>query len=53
MQLLTVCEAGAQLRVSRSTIYELIGSGDLPSVRIRRSRRIPADAVDALIAKAS
>ena len=33
------------LGVSRSTVYELIGSGDLEVGHIRRSARIPLDAL--------
>jgi excisionase family DNA binding protein len=37
----TVEEARAFLRVSRSTIYSMMGSGTLRYVRLGRSRRIP------------
>lgn len=43
--LLSVEDAGKALGVSRSTVYELIGSGDLEVVHIRRSVRVPVDAV--------
>lgn len=43
--LLSVEDAGRALGVSRSTVYELIGSGDLEVVYIRRSVRVPVDAV--------
>ena len=42
---LTVLEAGQVLRVGRSVIYELVRSGQLRSVRIGRSIRIPRDAL--------
>ncbi len=42
---LTVLEAGQVLRVGRSVTYELIRSGQLRSVRIGRSIRIPRDAL--------
>lgn len=48
--LLTVTEVAAHLRVSRMTIYRLIHSGELKSVRVGRAFRIPEDAVDAYIA---
>jgi len=32
-------EAAAVLAIGRSTLYELVDSGDVPSVRIGRSRR--------------
>jgi excisionase family DNA binding protein len=38
--LLTTDEACRVLAISRSKLYELLGSGNLPSVRIGRSRRI-------------
>ena len=41
--LYTPVEAAQALGVSRSTVYVLMASGDLPSVRIGSSRRIPAD----------
>lgn len=50
-RLLTVPEAMAQLNVSRWTLYNLIRSGDLASVTIGRSRRIPAAALDAFISQ--
>jgi excisionase family DNA binding protein len=37
--------------VSRSKIYELLASGDLPSVRIGASVRVPVDALRAWIAE--
>lgn len=42
---LTVLEAGQVLRVGRSVTYELVRSGQLRSVRIGRSIRIPRDAL--------
>jgi len=38
--LLTVPEAGRALAISRSKMYDLLNSGDLPSVHIGRSRRV-------------
>lgn len=49
--LLTVPEAMATLRLSRATIYDLIRSGDLGSVKVGRSRRIPAQAVTTFVAR--
>ena len=42
---LTVLEAGQVLRVGRSVTYELVRAGQLRSVRIGRSIRIPRDAL--------
>ena len=41
--LYTPVEAAHALGVSRSTIYVLMGTGDVPSVRIGSSRRVPAE----------
>lgn len=46
---LTVPEVMAALRLSRFKVYDLIRSGELPSFRIGRARRIPADAVHAFM----
>jgi excisionase family DNA binding protein len=47
VQLLTVVDAARHLRISRSKVYELLASGELPSVRIGRNRRITmADLAD-------
>ena len=43
--LLKVIEAATLLRLGRTTIYELINSGDMPTVRIGRAVRIPTRAV--------
>lgn len=40
--LYTPVEAAHALGMSRSTIYLLMANGDVPSVRIGASRRIPA-----------
>lgn len=38
-------EAAELLSIGRSKVYELIGAGELVSVRIGASRRIPAQAL--------
>lgn len=48
--LLTVVEAARLLGVGRSTAYELLASGELESVHIGRSRRIPVAAVESYVA---
>ncbi len=48
--LLTPTEAAAVLGIGRSKVYELLQSGQLHSVRIGTCRRIPAEALTALIA---
>jgi excisionase family DNA binding protein len=49
--LLTVPEAMAALRLSRATVYDLIRSGELGSVKVGRSGRIPSQAVDTFVAR--
>lgn len=46
MELLTIPETVARVRAGRSTVYLLIASGELESVKIGRLRRVPVDAVD-------
>jgi excisionase family DNA binding protein len=43
--LLTIEDAGKALGVGRSTIYELVHSGDLQVVHIRRAARIPVESI--------
>jgi excisionase family DNA binding protein len=49
MELLTVDEVAAKLRVSAPTVWRRIYSGDIESVKVGRSRRIPPAAVAAYI----
>lgn len=42
-------EAAAALGVTRQHIYALMARGQLRSVKLGRSRRIPADALEALV----
>lgn len=49
-ELLTPREAAEVMSVSRSRVYELVASGRLRSVRIGRSRRVPAQAITDFIA---
>jgi excisionase family DNA binding protein len=44
-------EAAEALGISRSRAYELIASGDLPSVRIGSSVRVPVVALELWIAE--
>lgn len=43
-------EAAQSLGVGRTTVYDLMNSGDLESVKVGRRRIIPADAVGAFLA---
>jgi excisionase family DNA binding protein len=38
---LTVAEAAEQLRIGRTTAYRLCANGDLPTIRVGNSIRIP------------
>jgi excisionase family DNA binding protein len=48
-QLYTVAELALRFRVSKMSIYRLIQSGRLESVRIGRSVRVPAAAIEELM----
>ena len=48
--LISVEEAAEMLGVGRSTVYDLMRVGKIPSVRIRRCRRVPVDGLRAYIA---
>ena len=41
----TVTEAGRQLAISRRTVYKLMDSGELASIKIGRARRITRQAI--------
>ena len=44
MNLLTLAEVGARLGISRTSVWRLVRSGDLPSVRITETlRRVDPD----------
>jgi excisionase family DNA binding protein len=47
--LLSPVEAAKVLGIGRSSLYLLMQSGDLPSVQIGRSRRIPVAALDEFV----
>ncbi len=49
--LLRLPEAAARLAVSRSALYEMIGRGELPVVKMGRSVRVPAEALTAFVAR--
>ena len=49
--LLTIREAAALLSVGRTTVYELIAEGELETVHIGRSVRVPADAARSFVAR--
>ena len=47
--LLRPVEAAEAIGIGRSKIYELLASGELPSIRIGSSVRVPVDALRAWI----
>ena len=47
--LITVPEAARRLAIGRTLTYELIATNELPAVRIERSIRVPAEAIDAFV----
>jgi excisionase family DNA binding protein len=48
---LTVAEVAAVMRVSKMTVYRLVHGGELPAIRVGRSFRVPADAVNEYLRK--
>ena len=48
--LVTVPEAAKRLSLGRSTVYQLLMTGELTSVKIGKARRIPTAALDAFLA---
>jgi len=52
-RLFTFADAGAYMKLSRTTIYRLVKAGDLRVVRIRGARRFRRRDLDALIARAA
>lgn len=49
VRLFTVPEAAAHLRVSRSTVYDLIGAGTLRVVKMGRATRIASEDLEACV----
>lgn len=49
--LLDVDEARELLGVGRSTLYELLATGSIESVKIGRARRVPVDAIQDYVAR--
>ena len=50
---LTVMEVANTMRVSKMTVYRLLHSGELPGLRVGRSFRVPADALEAYLRSAA
>jgi excisionase family DNA binding protein len=49
--LLTPKEAAGALNINRSTLYQLIMRGTIPSILVGRARRIPVQALEQWIAE--
>lgn len=47
--LLTVEQAARTLAISRTRVFALIGSGELESIKLGGSRRIPRDAIQRFV----
>ncbi|HEY1973305.1 MAG TPA: helix-turn-helix domain-containing protein [Pseudonocardia sp.] len=47
--LLTVAEVARMLRVSKMTVYRMIHSGELATVKVRQSFRLSRNAVEMLL----
>ncbi|PVE04553.1 helix-turn-helix domain-containing protein [Streptomyces scopuliridis] len=43
---LTVAEAARRMGVGRTTLYKYISSGEIPSAKVGRLRRVPVEAVN-------
>ena len=48
-RLLTVAEAARRLGIGRSHAYIYVLRGELESVKLGRSRRVPVEAIDAFV----
>ena len=51
MQLLTVKEAAQRLRIGNTKVFDLIGRGELRSMKLDGKRLVPESAIAELIAR--
>jgi excisionase family DNA binding protein len=49
--LLSVVEAARRLGIGRTLMYELLRSGQMPSVRLGRLRKVPSEAVEEFVSE--
>ena len=49
-RLFSIDEAAAALHVARSTLYQLIGAGELRTIKVGRRRLVPASSIAGLTA---
>lgn len=47
----TIPEAATALRISRTKLYELLDTGEIESIHIGRSRKIPAEALSDYVSR--
>ena len=45
VKFLTAAEVASVMRVSKMTVYRMVHGGDLPTVRVGRSFRVPEKAI--------
>jgi len=50
-RLLSIPAAAERLGVSRTTLYQMIGSGSLRTLKVGRRRLVPEDEIDDVVAK--
>ncbi|QIK82573.1 helix-turn-helix domain-containing protein [Sanguibacter sp. HDW7] len=50
---LTVAEVADAMRVSRMTVYRLVHAGEMPAIRVGKSFRVPASALEQYLAQAT
>jgi len=50
---LTVAEVADAMRVSRMTVYRLVHAGEMPAIRVGKSFRVPASALEEYLAQAT
>ncbi len=50
---LTVAEVADAMRVSRMTVYRLVHSGEMPAIRVGKSYRVPASALEQYLEQAT
>lgn len=47
--LYTIAEVADFMRVSKMTVYRMVHSGDLPAIKVGKSYRIPASAIEQIL----
>ncbi|MDQ2709442.1 MAG: helix-turn-helix domain-containing protein [Actinomycetota bacterium] len=52
LDLLTVAQAAAAMRVSKMTVYRMLHAGELPAIRVGHSFRIHRNGLDGYLRRA-